>query len=74
MKNNPKIISKEKLWYGRNLEKVLINLLFRCWCLVLLACSYFKWSHVRHYCPYCDYMIAEVKNNKVTMNNDAMNE
>ena len=45
----------------------------RCWCCILLACSYFEWLHVKHYCPYCDYMIGEYKGrNQIVLNKEAL--
>ena len=49
-----------------------LSFLFGCWCLILLACSYFKWVHVKHYCPYCEYMIGEFRGqNNIRMNYEA---
>ena len=49
-----------------------LSFLFGCWCLILLACSYFKWVHVKHYCPYCEYMVGEFRGqNNIMMNYDA---
>ena len=49
-----------------------LSFLFGCWCLILLACSYFKWVHVKHYCPYCEYMIGEYRGqNNIRMNYEA---
>ena len=38
-----------------------------------MACSYFEWLHVKHYCPYCDYMIGEYKGrNQIVFNEEAL--
>merc|ERR1711860_221863 len=48
-----------------------LSFIFGCWCLILLACSYFKWIHVKHYCPYCEYMVGEFRGqNNIMMNYD----
>ncbi len=50
-----------------------LSFILGCWCCILLACSYFEWLHVKHYCPYCDYKIGEYKGrNNIVMNQDAV--
>ena len=41
--------------------------------MVLVACSYWQWLSVKHYCPYCGFYIGEFKSNgKVVMNQEAV--
>ena len=56
-----------------NMKLFHFFLTIRCWCMVLVACSYWQWLSVKHYCPYCGYYIGDYKSNgKVVMNLEAV--